>query len=172
MEREDDECEVGCGGADPAHAVDGGFVGEGDGSPWVAGGGGSGEEEDGSAFFGVGGFAGVPLGTDGDFGFAVAIDVAGGDADIVARGEVAGDDFFFPVRVVVPRDFLGVGDEDIVIVVAVDIADGEPVADGDGGVDGLGFEGGGGEGGDCGESDEGEEERARHGGRMPWGACG
>ena len=152
--------------------MDGGFVGEGDGRPWVAGGFGSGEEEDGSAFFFVGGFAGVPLGADGDFCFAVAVDVAGGDADIVARGEVAGDDFFFPVRVVVPRDFFGVGDEDIVFVVAVDVADGEAVADGEGGVDGLGFEGWGGEGWDGGEGDEGEEERAGQGGRMPWVACG
>lgn len=148
VEREDDEGELGWGGADPAHAVDGGFVGEGDGFPWVAGGGGSGEEEDGTAFLFVGGFAGVPLGADGDFGFAVAVDVAGGDADIVARGEVAGDDLFFPVWVMVPCDFFGVGDEDIVFLVAVDVADGEAVADGDGGVDGLGFEGGVGVGGD------------------------
>ena len=83
----------------------------------------------GAGFGGVAGFAGVPLSTGGDLGLAVAVDVAHGDADVVARGEVLDDDVFFPRRVFVPGDVAGVAQDDVRFFVAVYVGDSGAVAD-------------------------------------------
>lgn len=156
VERDDDEVEAVFAALHPFHAVGGGFVVEFDGVPflgavavfrWD-------EIEYGAAGFGVGG---VPLGTDGDFAFAVAVDVAGGDADVVTFGEAFGDDVFFPSGVLIPDDLVFIGEEDVRFAVALDICDGEAVADLDIGVDGLRSELWG-ELGLCGDRGEGEED--------------
>ena len=156
MEREDDEGPLVFPAAHPVHAVDGGFVREGHGGPEFAVFVRPLEVEDGAAFGFVGGLAGIPLGADGDFHFAVAVDVAGGEADVVAQGEVLGDDGFLPRGVLIPDDFLRVGEEDVGLAVAIDVANGEAVADGDLVIDGLGGEAQAGGGGGEGEREEAE----------------
>ena len=73
----------------------------------------------------------------GEVGRDVAGQIAGGDAHVVLRREVLGHYELFPRGVAVPDDLLGVGEEDVGPAVAVDIRDGEAVADGDFRVDGL-----------------------------------
>ena len=82
-----------------------------------------------AGFGGVAGFARVPLRTGGNLGFAVAIDIAHGDADVVALGEVLNDDMLLPRRVLVPSDVAGVAEDDVWFFVAIHVGDGGAVAD-------------------------------------------
>ena len=67
--------------------------------------------------------------TGSNLGFAVAIDIAHGDADVVALGEVLNDDMLLPRRVLVPSDVAGVAKDDVWFFVAIHVGDGGAVAD-------------------------------------------
>ena len=72
---------------------------------------------------------GVPFRTDRDLGFLVMVDVAGRDADMILFGQRAGHPVPRPFRVPIPDGLLRVHQHDVVLPVAVDVGDGEPVAD-------------------------------------------
>ena len=60
---------------------------------------------------------------------SVAVDVASSDADVVALGETAGDDVFFPGGVLIPLNRRFVGEDNVGLAVSVDIGELEAVAD-------------------------------------------
>ena len=97
--------------------------------------GGRDEVEDGAAVDGV---AGIPLGADGDFALAVAVDVLRGDADVVVLREVLREDELCPrgrlaglgcTGIAIPDELFLVGEQDVGRFVAVHIGDREAVAD-------------------------------------------
>lgn len=131
-----DEVELSGGCGKPAHAVGGRLVLELNRSPFLRPVGRWDKIKYGAGFGGVAGFAGVPLSTGCDLGLAVTVDVAHGDADVVAWGEVLDDDVFFPRRVFIPGDVAGVAQDDIGFFVAVHVGNSGAVADLDVGIDG------------------------------------
>ncbi len=148
---------------DPMHAMDSGFVVEFDGFPALGAVSWGDEIEHATALFGIGGLTWVPLGANRDFGFAVTVDVLGGDADVVAFGEIFADDVLCPRGVLVPLNRSLIGEENVGFAVAVDVCDRDAVTDADRGVDVLGFEArfgscvkGGCEESDCGWNREGQ----------------
>lgn len=161
VKRFHDEGVFAAGGLDPVHAMDGGFVFVVDRCPRLRSILAGDEAHHGATGFFIGGVAGVPLATDGDFAFAVAVGVAGGDADVVTFGEVLGDDVFFPGRGLIPLDRLLVGEHDVVFAVAVHVGDLDAVTDLDV-VDFLGREFGSLQTSGC-QYREGKKKRAVHG---------
>src|SRR3981081_993959 len=75
-------------GGQPTHAVDSRFMGQFHGLPFLRPVPWCDEVKDRAAIDSV---AGVPARADGYFGFAIAVDVRGGDANIVERREILGD---------------------------------------------------------------------------------
>ena len=58
------------------------------------------------------GLAKVPLPSNGDLAFSVAVDIPRRHADVVTLGEVLGDDVLLPFRVLVPLDRFLVGEDE------------------------------------------------------------
>ena len=121
-------------------------AGELHGFPALGAVGGRDEVENRAALLGV---AGVPFGADGEFAFAVAVEVLRGEADVVFFGEVFGDEVFAPrggvarlggAGVAIPDDLPLVGEEHVGRFVAIHIGDDEAVADLDFVVEGDGGE--------------------------------
>ena len=74
---------------DPPHPVGGRFnAGELDRFPALGSVGRRNQVEYGAALFRV---SGVPFAADGDLAFSIAINVLGGDADVVSRGQIFGE---------------------------------------------------------------------------------
>ena len=174
VQRQHDEVVRAGGGGKPPHAVGGGLVLELNRRPFLCPVGGRDQVKHGAGLGGVTGFARVPLCACGDLGPAIAVDVAHGDADVVALSEVLDDDVFLPRRVLVPGDVAGVAQDDVRFLVAVHVGDGGAVADLYLGVDGdvakLGQVGGL-AAGDRGQADEGGGECCEyfHGTGALWG---
>ena len=77
------------------------------------------------------GIGGIPAGAYGDGALARAIDILGGDADVVFLGKVFGDDVLLPVRVMIPLYRMLVGENDVRLAVAIDVGNRQPVTDAD-----------------------------------------
>src|SRR5262245_22456350 len=77
----------------------------------------------------------LPVGAEGEVDVAVAVDVVGVDADVVVLSHAVEDDAAFPGRILVPVDARGIDDDDILLAVAVDIAEEDRVADAEFGFD-------------------------------------
>ena len=92
------------------------------------------------------GVSGVPVSAHRDLDLAVAIDVTGGNADIVAElgallSLVKGvEELLFPGGILVPPEVAPVREKDVLVSVTVHVAHRKAVADDDVGIDGLGFE--------------------------------
>jgi hypothetical protein len=119
-------------GLNPFHAVDGGLVMERDGLPFLGSIGGGNEIENGAAVDGV---AGIPASPNGDFAFAVAVQVGGGNADVILGGEIFGQDMLFPGRIFVPDKLFFIGQKNVRFAIAIDVRNGESVTDLDFGID-------------------------------------
>jgi len=72
-------------------------------------------------------FGKVPLATNRNLAFAVAVDVARGEADIVPLGKIAGDEVLLPAGILIPLDRLLVGEDDVGFAITIDIGQLESV---------------------------------------------
>ncbi len=77
----------------------------------------------------------IPLCSDGDFGFAIAVDVRGGDTNIVQGSKIFRDDKFLPGWVFVPNDLLLIDEENIGLMIPIHISHRDAIADFDVGID-------------------------------------
>jgi hypothetical protein len=107
-------CEI----SHPSHAMGSGFVTQLDRLPELSTIRRRHEVKDGSTVHGV---SRIPLGTDGDLAFAVAIDVTGGNADVVFIGKFFGNDVLLPLGVLIPDDHILISQKDIRSAIAVHI---------------------------------------------------
>ena len=110
----------------PVHAMDTWLVIQFDRRPQLRPVSGRDEIKDGSIFECL---PEIPLPADRDFAFAVPIDISGRDADVVALGQIAGDDVFRPLGILIPLNRVLVGENDVRLPVTVHVGQLEAVAD-------------------------------------------
>ena len=137
MQRSDDQVVTAGSVSDPPHAVRGGFVAEFDRFPALSAILRRHEIENGTAVHGV---AGIPLSTHGNLALAIAIDVAGSNADVILVGEFFSDDVLFPLGVLVPGDEILIRQKNIRPAIAIHIRQRKAVTDAHIGVDFLSLE--------------------------------
>ena len=70
----------------------------------------------------------IPLPAHGDLAFAITVDIAGGDADIIAKRQLFSDNVFFPTRILIPLHGGLVGEKDIDVLVTINVSQRESVA--------------------------------------------
>jgi hypothetical protein len=91
------------------------------------------------------GIAWIPVSAHCDLDLTVSIDIPRRDTDVVAQLVAflafmkSMEEVFLPGGILIPEEVALVREEDVLIPVAVDIPDGEAIANGNLGVDGLGF---------------------------------
>src|SRR5262249_7910997 len=83
---------------------------------------------------------GPPVGAEGEVDLAVAVDVVGGDADVVGLGLVFDDDAPLPGRIFVPDDALLINDDNVLLAVAIHVHQQDRVANAEVFLDFLHFE--------------------------------
>ena len=121
----------------PPDAMDGRLVRQRDGLPLLRAVGRGHEIEERAAVRRV---VGIPARARGDLAPAVAVDVHRRDANVVDGRELLGDDVLFPRRILVPDDEVFVREQDVGLLVAVHVGNGDAVADLHGGIDIHGLE--------------------------------
>ena len=122
----DDEVPAAGGRFDPGHAMHGRLMVQLHRFPLLGAVGGRDEIEHRAALHRV---AGIPARAHGDLGLAVAVEVLGRDADVVFLRQVLGDDVLLPRGILIPLDRGLVGQDDVLLAVAIDVVDREAVAD-------------------------------------------
>ena len=131
MQRHDHESVFAQAIPDPAHAMNGRLMRQPDRLPPLGPISRGQQIKNGPAVYRV---AGIPTRAHGHLGLAISIDIEGGDANVVQRGEVLGHHMFFPARVFIPNDLVLVGQQHVGLLIAVHVRHRHAVANLDVGV--------------------------------------